>query len=137
MSIGRFGVTRTTSNEEVAAAPAPFQEAAPAPEKKSRFSWFKRKNDTADAPVAVQVQDKPAVTEKKEKQAPKQRIAKVDSPAEFKERDKSKPLSDDIRLPNMLDLPEGKDLKSSGSPTKKTGKEGAVISRPPVEEKKE
>ena len=138
VSIGRFGVTYVKSDEQVAAAPAPVQEAAPAPEKKSRFSWFKRKNDTQDAPVAVKIDEKPAEkAEKKEKSVSKPRIARADEPVEFKERGKSGGLSGDIRLPEMLNLPEGKDLKSSGSGTKKTGKEGSVISRPPVEEKKD
>jgi hypothetical protein len=133
VSIGRFGVTYV--DPEGAAASAPAVESAPTPEKKAKFSWFKRKNDTEGAPIAVQVDEKPA--EKKEKSVPKPRIARSDEPVEFKERGKSGGLSGDIRLPDMLNLPEGKDLKSSGSGSNKTGKEGAVISRPPVEEKKD
>lgn len=136
VSIGRFGVTYTQSNESTASAPV--QEAAPAPEKKPRFSWFKRKNDTEGAPAAVAVNEKPAEkVEKKEKSVPKPRVARNEEPAEFKERGKSGGLSGDIRLPDMLNLQDTKDMKSSGSEAKKTGKEGAVISRPPVEEKKE
>lgn len=127
VSVGRFGVIY--SDAEETAAPAP------APEKKSRFSWFKRKNDTEGAPVAEQVQEKPA--EKKAATASKLRMAKSEEPVEFQERKRSGGLSGDIRLPDMLNLPDNKDLKSSDSGTKKTGKEGAVISRPPVEEKKD
>lgn len=44
--------------------------------------------------------------------------------------------ADGIRLPNMLGLPEERDLKASNPSVPKSGDEGGpVISRPPVEKK--
>lgn len=155
-SIGRFGYTppATTvttgpavAGQTQASAPAPAPEgsaqAAPAPapqetsaapqpepEKKSGgfFSWFKKKDKTADAPAATVVEDKPV---QKTPEAPKQEdfAAVPEAPR------KKGALSDDIRLPNMLGLPEDKELKATNPSTNKNQKEGAVISRPPVEKK--
>lgn len=116
-----------------APAPAPQETAAapqPEPAKKSGgfFSWFKKKDKTADAPAATVVEEKPV---QKTPAAPKQEdfAAVPEAPA------RKGALSEDIRLPNMLGLPEDKELKATNPSTNKNQKEGAVISRPPVEKK--
>lgn len=102
-----------------------------------------RQNTVPGAPAAVVVQETvpqaPADAGKKPSDKPAEAIFREPVPAADPVPAKPparKGGNDGIRLPNMLGMPEDRDLKATNPATGKSGNEGGgVISRPPVEKK--
>lgn len=135
------------------AAPAPQEEK---PQSASKFSFWKKSADSGEQkstatkgsigrfgyrpaqaapPAAVAVQEAPPA---KAKTTAKKSQSRTPEPAPFVEPLPERPQTADQksggpRLPNMLDLPQDKDLKTKGSAPKSGG--DGVISKPPVEKK--
>lgn len=123
LSIGRVGVYRT----------APVRPAGEGEEKpQGGFSRFKKNEEPVEASAeAVAANQEPAAKPARRK------AAAVPVPADPPASRPGSPLASDLRLPNLLGLPEEKDLKATNPSPRKAGEseEGAVIARPPVEKK--